>query len=190
MAGAAVGLVARAKGAHPDIFKDGVPVSPFGRQQGLFDDEYGDSRVTDAIVLLLADILNSGKPSDLRKVLATYNHEAEAPAGGQMDMFSGKVETKEELLNRITEYFRNATPREQQAIVDAAVAGRKKRAEASGEAGDAAGRSGEESADIQGESDGGISEAHVGLNDDEANELLSRMEGNTSEIPRIEWLTR
>ena len=141
--GAAVGLVARARGAHPDIFKDGVPVSPFGRQQGLFDDEYGDSRVTDAIVLLLADILNSGKPSDLRKVLATYNHEAEAPAGGQMDMFSGKVETKEELLNRITEYFRNATPREQQAIVDAAVAERKKRAEASGEAGDAAGRSGE-----------------------------------------------
>ena len=140
--GAAVGLVARARGAHPDIFKDGVPVSPFGRQQGLFDDEYGDSRVTDAIVLLLADILNSGKPSDLRKVLATYNHEAEAPAGGQMDMFSGKVETKEELLNRITEYFRNATPREQQAIVDAAVAERKKRAEAAAQAADGAGRGG------------------------------------------------
>ena len=140
--GAAVGLVARARGAHPDIFKDGVPVSPFGRQQGLFDDEYGDSRVTDAIVLLLADILNSGKPSDLRKVLATYNNEAEAPAGGQMDMFSGKVETKEELLNRITEYFRNATPREQQAIVDAAVAERKKRAEAAAQAADGAGRGG------------------------------------------------
>ena len=32
----------------------------------------------------------------------------------------------------------------------------------------------------------GIAEAHVGLNDDETNELLSRMEGNTSEIPQIE----
>lgn len=32
----------------------------------------------------------------------------------------------------------------------------------------------------------GTLEAHVGLNDDETNELLSRMEGNTSEIPQIE----
>ena len=33
--GAAVDLVARAKSAHPDIFKDGMPVSPFGREQCL-----------------------------------------------------------------------------------------------------------------------------------------------------------
>jgi len=53
-----------------------IPVSPFGRQAGLFDDVFGDSRVTDAATLLLADILNSGKPSELRKVLATYNQQA------------------------------------------------------------------------------------------------------------------
>ena len=184
--GAAVDLVARAKASDADLFKEGMPVSPFGRQQGLFDDEYGDSRVTDAIVLLLADLLNSGKPSDLRKVLATYNNEAANPAAGQLDMFSGKVTSKEELLNRVIEYFRNATPKEQQAIVDAAVAERKQRAETSKQVGETTERSGEEPADIQGESNGGISEAHVGLNDDEANKLLSRMEGNTSEIPQIE----
>lgn len=50
----------------------------------------------------------------------------------------------------------------------------------------AARRSGEEPADIQGESNGGVSEAPVGLNDDEVNELLSRMEANTSEMPQIE----
>lgn len=184
--GAAVDLVARAKAVHPDIYKEGMPVSPFGREQGLFDDEYGDSRVTDGIVLLLADLLNSGKPSDLRKVLATYNNEAEAPAGGQLDMFSGKVTSKEELLNHVIEYFRNATPREQKAIVDAAIAERKQRAEANGEVEDVVGRSGEEPADIQGESDGRISETYVGLNEDEANEFLSRMEAHTSEIPQIE----
>lgn len=131
--GAAVDLVARAKSAHPDIFKDGMPVSPFGREQGLFDDEYGDSRVTDGTVLMLADILNSGKPSDLRKVLSTYNSAAVAPAGGQLDMFIGDVRSKEQILNDVNELFRNATPREQQAIVDAAIAERKRNAEAEAE---------------------------------------------------------
>lgn len=127
--GAAVDLVARAKSAHPDIFKDGMPVSPFGREQGLFDDEYGDSRVTDGTVLMLADILNSGKPSDLRKVLSTYNSAAVAPAGGQLDMFTGDVRSKEQILNDVNELFRNATPREQQALVNAAIAERKRIAE-------------------------------------------------------------
>ena len=183
---AAVNLVNRAKSESPEIYKEGMPVSPYGRQQGLFDDEYGDSRVTDGVTLILADILNSGKPSDLRKFLSIYNNEAASPASGQLDMFSGGVTSKEELLNRLNEYFRNATPKEQQAIVDAAVAERKQRAEAAAQDADGSQRDGEEPTDIQGESNGGVSEAHVGLNDDEANELLSRMEDNTLEIPQIE----
>lgn len=132
---AAVDLVSRAKSDSPDIYKEGMPVSPYGRQQGLFDDEYGDSRVTDGVTLLLADLLNSGKPSDLRKVLSTYNNEAASPAAGQIDMFSGDVTSKEEILKNVNEYFRNATPKEQQALIDAAVAERKRRAEAAEPAG-------------------------------------------------------
>lgn len=132
---AAVDLVSRAKSDSPDIYKEGMPVSPYGRQQGLFDDEYGDSRVTDGVTLLLADLLNSGKPSDLRKVLSTYNNEAASSAAGQIDMFSGDVTSKEEILKNVNEYFRNATPKEQQALIDAAVAERKRRAEAAESAG-------------------------------------------------------
>lgn len=132
---AAVDLVSRAKSYSPEIYKEGMPVSPYGRQQGLFDDEYGDSRVTDGVTLLLADLLNSGKPSDLRKVLSTYNNEAASPAAGQIDMFSGDVTSKEEILKNVNEYFRNATPKEQQALIDAAVAERKRRAEAAESAG-------------------------------------------------------
>ena len=132
---AAVDLVSRAKSESPEIYKEGMPVSPYGRQQGLFDDEYGDSRVTDGVTLLLADLLNSGKPSDLRKVLSTYNNEAASPAAGQIDMFSGDVTSKEEILKNVNEYFRNATPKEQQALIDAAVAERKRRAEAAESAG-------------------------------------------------------
>ena len=132
---AAVDLVSRAKSDSPEIYKEGMPVSPYGRQQGLFDDEYGDSRVTDGVTLLLADLLNSGKPSDLRKVLSTYNNEATSSAAGQIDMFSGDVTSKEEILKNVNEYFRNATPKEQQALIDAAVAERKRRAEAAESAG-------------------------------------------------------
>ncbi|WP_278926941.1 helicase-related protein [Leyella stercorea] len=132
---AAVDLVSRAKSDSPEIYKEGMPVSPYGRQQGLFDDEYGDSRVTDGVTLLLADLLNSGKPSDLRKVLSTYNNEAASPAAGQIDMFSGDVTSKEGILKNVNEYFRNATPKEQQALIDAAVAERKRRAEAAEPAG-------------------------------------------------------
>lgn len=132
---AAVDLVSRAKSDSPEIYKEGMPVSPYGRQQGLFDDEYGDSRVTDGVTLLLADLLNSEKPSDLRKVLSTYNNEAASPAAGQIDMFSGDVTSKEEIIKNVNEYFRNATPKEQQALIDAAVAERKRRAEAAEPAG-------------------------------------------------------
>lgn len=132
---AAVDLVSRAKSDSPEIYKEGMPVSPYSRQQGLFDDEYGDSRVTDGVTLLLADLLNSGKPSDLRKVLSTYNNEAASSAAGQINMFSGDVTSKEEILKNVLKYFRNATPKEQQALIDAAVAERKRRAEAAEPAG-------------------------------------------------------
>lgn len=124
----AVDLVVRAKQADPDTYKEGMPVSPFGRQQGLFDDELGDKRITDATTLLLADILNSTKPSDLRKVLATYNGEGETAANGQLDIFSGDLRNKEEILTDINKHFINATAKEQQALVDAAIAERKRRA--------------------------------------------------------------
>ena len=173
--GAAVDLVARAKTLHPDIYKEGVPVSPFGREQGLFDDEYGDSRVTDGIVLLLADLLNSGKPSELRKVLASYNNEAAAFAAGQIDMFSGEVTSKEELLNNVLNHFRNATPKEQQAIVDAAVAERKRRAEASKQVGDTSERSGSD-----------VTNAEVGNSKDAGNgQQDSSKKTNTDKITPI-----
>ena len=129
---AAVDLVFRAKTSLPDIYRDGMPVSPFGRQQGLFDDEYGDSSVADATTLLLADLLNSGKPSDVRKVLSIYNQSAKESAAGNVDIFSetGKPDTKEEILTRVNELFSNGTAREKQELVDAAIADRKQRAEA------------------------------------------------------------
>lgn len=125
----AVDLCYRAKSAHPDVFVPGIPVSPFGRQQGLFDDEFGESRVTDATTLLLADLLNDTKPSRLRNVLTIYNKEAGNSAAGSMDLFTGEIPSKETILTEINNHFINATPKEQQAIVDAAIAERRAAAE-------------------------------------------------------------
>ena len=190
---AAVDLVSRAKAEAPEIYKEGMPVSPYGRQQGLFDDEYGDSRVTDGVTLLLADLLNSGKPSDLRKVLSTYNHEAASPAAGLMDMFSGDVPSKEEVLNNVLNHFRNATPKEQQAIVDAAIAERKRRAEAAepgggsqgGEQTENAVRGSEETSaeNLGGNQADGIQEK---LTEEEADAMLDRMKSIADPMPEVE----
>ena len=148
---AAIDLVYRARRSNPDMYKNGVPVSPFGRQLGLFD-EQGDQAVTDGAVLLLADILSSGKTSDLRKVLAAYNAEATESASGQADIFSGKVASKEEILKTVTEHFKNATRGEQKKLVDAAVGKRKQTAAELG----GRGKEGEqtENADERGEESG------------------------------------
>lgn len=124
----AVDLVHRAKTEQPDIYKEGMPVSPFGRIQGLFE----DTRVTDATTLLLADILNSGRPSELRKLLALYNANAQDGASGQYYFAeNGDIMpplSKNEVLTLVNENFRNATPKEQQALIDNAIAERKRRA--------------------------------------------------------------
>jgi hypothetical protein len=43
-------------------------------------------------------------------------------------MFTGEVSTKEDILKLVKDHFQNATPQELQSIVDAAIAGRKRRA--------------------------------------------------------------
>ena len=122
---AAIDLVSRAKTLHPDIYKEGMPVSPFGREQGLFDDEYGDSRITDGTTLILADILNSGKTERSAKVIVCLQCAGRLSGRWPVGYVTGRVTTKEEILTEINNYFKNATPKEQQALVDAAIAERK-----------------------------------------------------------------
>lgn len=153
---AAVDLVNRARASAPDKYREGMPVSPFGRQMGLFDDEYGDSRVTDGATLLLADMLNSGRPGDLRKVLAMYNKEASLAASGQMDLFSGEVASKENILRLVNEQFRNATPKEQRRMVEGAIAARKDGAEQNADRG---GQTAQQASDAGERGEGGAQRA-------------------------------
>ena len=185
--GNAVDLVCRAKDAAPDIYREGMPVSPFGRQHGLFDDEYGDSTVKDATTLLLADVLNSSKSSDLRKILATYNNEAVQSANGQLDIFSGKIKTKEELLKEINQRYINATPREQKALVDAAIEERKRRSAESEQANASETSSGQTAPEGSGQSGTGNGTTVKGQQNNLGEEELATRKDNLERIH--EWLT-
>lgn len=114
----AVALAYRAKKSSPEIYKEGVPVSPFGMQESLFADEQGSTLERNRAVLLLADALNSKRPSDLRGILSVYNKEAQAAAAGQMDVWTGKVPTPEEIIQLVNEHFDKLTPDEKRELVD------------------------------------------------------------------------
>ena len=76
----------------------------------------------------LSDWLNERQVSRLKQTLLLYNHRAQDSANGQMDIFSGGVKTKEEIIDEVKQLLGNATRKEQQEQLDAATADRKRRA--------------------------------------------------------------
>ena len=104
-------------------YKDGERVSEFANQITIPFDGVGGT-VADfrnSVVLLLADVLNSRKDADLKKMFAVYNHQAKDAASGQTDMFSsGGIKTKEEILNDVKVLFATSSTKEQKEAISAA----------------------------------------------------------------------
>ena len=100
----------------------GEKVSPFARQQNLFAFDEGETVAdyTNATVLMLADMLNDSRVSQLKKVLALYNDKAASSAAGQFDIFSGSVKSKEEILKDVLNILNYGTKQEQQQALDTA----------------------------------------------------------------------
>ena len=113
--------------ARKSGFKAGDRVSSYARQQQF--DFYGvPSTVADyknATMLMIADILNDNRSTLLKKYLQLYNTNAKDAANGQLDIFSGKVVSKESILNDIKELLNYGTEEEQQKAAQEAVARRK-----------------------------------------------------------------
>lgn len=114
----------------------GEKVSGFARQQSLFPFETGETVAdyTNASVLMLADCLNDGRVSQLKKVLALYNDHAAQSAAGQYDIFSGGVKSKEEILKEVLNILNYGTETEQQTAL-AGAAERRKEAAGAGQDG-------------------------------------------------------
>ena len=107
--------------------KFGEPVSWFARQQNLdffgFSDTVAD--YNNATMLMIADIINDNRSSRLKKYLQIYNHNAHDWANGQLDLFTGSVHSKEDIINEVKQLFNNGSEEEQQKAAQEAVARRK-----------------------------------------------------------------
>lgn len=139
----AIALVyeARNKGG----FKAGERVSSYAMQGNLFQLDEG-ATVADyenATVMMLADVLNDNRSTQLKKVMTLYNQHAAESASGQMDIFSGGVQNKEDIINFVRNIVNNRTEAEQQQALDQAREQRKQAATAGNEESVPAGESGE-----------------------------------------------
>lgn len=113
--------------ARKSGYKDGERVSGFARQLNLFPFDEGETIAdyNNATVLMLADVMNDSRTNQLKKSLAIYNHHAADSAAGQMDIFSGGVQSKEDIIKEVLNILNYGTEQEQQQSLAAAVEQRK-----------------------------------------------------------------
>ena len=113
--------------ARKNGYKDGERVSGFARQLNLFPFDEGETIAdyNNATVLMLADVMNDSRTNQLKKSLAIYNHHAADSAAGQMDIFSGGVQGKEDIIKEVLNILNYGTEQEQQQSLAAAVEQRK-----------------------------------------------------------------
>lgn len=170
--------------------KSGEKVSAYARQMNLFAFDNGETVAdyTNLTILMLADVLNDNRVNQLKKTLAMYNKEAQDNADGQMDIFSGGVKNKEDILNEILELLNYGTKEEQQAAVAEAVERRKAEAQPTGSAGvqqDGV-AVGSGSGNTGAERSGGSEKETPSLTHDEAISLIAEMEERAELAPDIE----
>gem|GEM_PF-3571273 len=76
-------------------------------------------------MLMLADVLNDKRVTMLKNVFMMYNDDARLSASGQMDIFSGGVPSREEILKNVIKRYSDANKKQIEAARRAAVERRK-----------------------------------------------------------------
>lgn len=125
--------------------------------------------------------LNDNRVSMLKKTLAVFNHAGADSAAGQLDIFSGGVKTKEEIIKEVLNTLNYGTQLEQQAALAAAVEQRKA---------ESVQQNGTPPAVNSGSKDTGRSERSTEkaptLTHDEAISLIAQMEERAGVAPEME----
>ena len=113
--------------ARHNGYKSGEKVSSFARQLNLFPFDDGETIAdySNTTVLTLADTLNDSKITRLKKYMQVYNSRSKDSAMGQMDLFTGDIPTKEDILNEVKQLFNYGTEEEQQKATENAIEKRK-----------------------------------------------------------------
>ena len=95
-------------------YKENEPVSPYATQLNLFPFEDGETVAdyNNVAVLELADLMNDKRPTQLKKKLQDYNQQSAESAAGQMDIFSGGVKEKKEIIKTVLNTLHNGETEE------------------------------------------------------------------------------
>lgn len=107
--------------------KAGEQASIYARQGNLFQLDEGATvaEYSNATVMMLADVLNDNRTTRLKKALSVYNQQAKESAQGQMDLFSGTVKEKQDVLDQVNQLLNYGTEEQQQAAIEQAIEQRK-----------------------------------------------------------------
>ena len=109
-------------------YQHGDIVSVYARQGKLFADPDELQTVADfnnATMLMLADVLNDKRVTLLKTTLQLYNNNARQSAAGQTDLFAGGIQSREDILRDVINYFRHANKGEYEQRLTEAVERRK-----------------------------------------------------------------
>ena len=95
-------------------FKENERVSPYATQLNLFPFEDGETVAdyNNVAVLELADLMNDKRPTRLKTKLQDYNQQSAESAAGQMDIFSGGVKEKKEIIKTALKTLHNGETEE------------------------------------------------------------------------------
>ena len=95
-------------------YKENERVSPYATQLNLFPFEDGETVAdyNNVAVLELADLMNDKRPTLLKKKLQDYNQQSAESAAGQMDIFSGGVKEKKEIIKTVLNTLHNGETEE------------------------------------------------------------------------------
>lgn len=101
--------IALAYNARKHGYKAGDMVSQYARQGNLFqlDDGATAGDFNNATILMLADVLNDNRVTRLKNVIRAYNTKAADAAIGQMDVWSGGVKSKKDIINEVNNIINN-----------------------------------------------------------------------------------
>ena len=84
-------------------YNAGDRVSGYARQMNL--GFYGEAETVadfnNAVIMMLADVVNDNRVSRLKTVLQSYNSRAELAAAGQMDLFADGLDSKEDIIKDV-----------------------------------------------------------------------------------------
>lgn len=108
--------------------KFGEPVSNHARQLNLFASPEEEQTVADyknATIMMLADVLNDKRVSQLKGVIASYNDMAIDSANGQLELFTGTIKTKEDIINEVLKLLNYGRKEQIEGAQQAAVERRK-----------------------------------------------------------------